>query len=77
MSKKPEPPSDLWEQLDSIVDRIEKDPGSFTVEEFSQRYKMGYGAAAAKINRLIQAGAIKRLGRGAEGIAYYGIVEGK
>lgn len=61
---KPEPPSDLWEQLDRIVAVTnERPPNSFTAVEFANRYKMARRTAQERIRNMVESSQITDLGR--------------
>lgn len=65
MTKKPEPPSNLWETLDAEVSAMDQCPpeGSFTVGTIVERYGKTYSEAEGVIRRLIASGKAKEIGR--------------
>lgn len=63
MKKKPEPPDNLWERLDSELQKIAPvvPPDSFSFREFSERYKLTDSMATERLNKLIKAGRLERV----------------
>lgn len=61
---KPEPPSDLWEQLARLENRVVERPAdSFTAAEYARRFGMGASGARDRIARLIQKGQARCIGQ--------------
>jgi len=54
---KPEPPADLWEQLDRIKSNAkpQRPPGSFTVNDYAARYKISRSSALRQLGALVDA----------------------
>ena len=63
---KPEPPVDLWEQLDSLIEEVRKIPaerpaGVFTVNEFAAKKGLHESSARRKLNNLMKLGKLERI----------------
>lgn len=60
---KPKPPNDLWERLDSELQKLAPvvPPDSFSFKEFRERYNLTDSMAADRLNKLIKAGWVKRV----------------
>ncbi len=74
MSKaKPEPPSDLWSQLEEHLAAVAAIPprpaNSFTREQFKERFKLNESASYKRLQAMQRAGTIKRFGTGR--LCYY------
>jgi DNA-binding MarR family transcriptional regulator len=65
--KKPNPPKDLWTQMDELVGPQQNDPG-ISAREFRERYHMGRTAADTHLRKLEKEGKLIRgRRRGADG----------
>lgn len=69
---KPEAPVDLWERLDAEVQRIAPlaPKNSFSYSGFKKRYGLSDGQATSRLEKLMQAGIVKRVCTG-----HYAFVE--
>lgn len=67
MKPKPKAPPDLWAQMDAlretVLRHIEPPPGSFTVSDYAQRYKVCESTAKVQIMRLCHSGKLRMAGR--------------
>lgn len=74
---KPEPPVDLWEQLEKHIQALptgfEPPPGAFTKKQFREKFNLSHARANARLEKLLKAGKIQRFGRCGQG-AYYTLV---
>ena len=59
---KPEPPDDLWQQIDCIRKELQKPrpANSFTIKEFCAKYEISYSTARDHIRVMLQAGKIQK-----------------
>lgn len=58
--KKPNPPKDLWAQMDAISGiQIEDDPG-ISIQEYADRYRVTYKNAHEKLHKLLRDGKVIR-----------------
>lgn len=63
---KPEPPADLWSQLDRLVVEVSKEtrpPDTFTSDDLMKRHGICRNAALKRIRKLIALGKIEVAGR--------------
>ena len=80
---KPEPPADLWERLEQIHQQLEiaakglRPSGSFTIGEYAGRFGISKSSARRKINTMIGAGKVKRIGNIKSSYAWYVLVGAK
>lgn len=62
---RPEPPADLWEQIDSAlrdIDLAERPANSFTASEFASHKKLSKANAYYQLGRLKAAGRLRKVG---------------
>ncbi len=78
-SHAPVAPSDLWVQLDAIVLQHKEHPkNSFTVAEFADKYGLPRSTAKYRINSLLLANKIRKIGEIYSSHAIiYGLVNGE
>lgn len=78
-SLKPQPPADLWEQLDKLCADlnmpviVERGPGMFTATEYGHKYGIGREAAATRLRKLTDLGRVERVGIGRQKESLYRI----
>ena len=71
---RPEPPNDLWEQLDRIIaDAGEPPENSFTAASFAKKYKVSDRTAYVKVKHLLEQGLIVEVGR-VKGTRYFRVI---
>ena len=76
MKAKPQPPPDLWAQLEKAVQEVTnpapkpKPPNAFTSQEFITKFKLSDDQARGRIRKLMKAGKAKRVG-GPSRFGYY------
>ena len=74
---KPQVPPDLWEQMDSVRVKVltpEQPSGTFTVNQYADKYKMPYRTASDHLRRLLKAGEIETAGKSIRGKNFYRMV---
>ena len=76
-TRKPEPPVDLWEQLDAAIESVgaSRPPNSFTKSELMSQRNITVDQASKLVYKLTKAGKIIRKGTGVT--TYYVLVEEK
>ncbi len=64
--EKPQPPSDLWEQLDVVIREVvpPRPPNSFTVREYRAKYGVPRCTAQDQVAKLVDAGKLKKIQQG-------------
>lgn len=72
---KPKPPKDLWERLEADLKELKQDvaerpPGAFSMKDFAARFKISQCRARRRLEKLIEAGNIERIGRSGPLVRY-------
>jgi len=70
---KPQPPADLWQQLDEALGSEERPSDSFTRDEFQKHRNISDSHARRLLKKLTNAGKIKMQGSGSH--TYYVMVK--
>lgn len=78
MTEKPEPPSDMWEQLDAALkelreSRTVRPPDAFTTQEFCERQNIQPSWGGKLIAALLKAGKVEKIKVGK--LAYFRMVK--
>ena len=75
---KPQVPPDLWEQMDSVRVEVltpEQPSGTFTINQYADKYKIPSRTALDHIRRLLNAGKIEPAGKSIRGKNFYRMVD--
>ena len=75
MSKKPSPPSNLWEKMQAALEEVQayqppKPEGAFTAREFKEQFKLTDGQTAGRLQKLQDMKKIKRGGSSGRNVYY-------
>ncbi|KKM73016.1 hypothetical protein LCGC14_1414760 [marine sediment metagenome] len=75
--EKPQPPSDLWEQLDAVIKEVVpfQPPDSFTIKEYRVKYGIPRCTAQDQVQKLCDAGKLEKIRHGNR--VYFRLVNGK
>lgn len=74
---KPQPPADLWQQMDEICAELNmnkcvvRGPGMFTSREYADRYSISVSAASVRLRKLIKLGKVEFIGGDSHGQRYF------
>ena len=75
---KPQVPSDLWEQMDSVRAEVltpEQPSDTFTISQYADKYRIPSRTAFDHLRRLATAGKVKLVGRSPRGKNFYRMVD--
>jgi hypothetical protein len=68
---KPDPPSDMWAQLDALDPPNTRPTGTFTRAEYCERYRLRRAAGNERLSRLVATGKVVIAGTEPNGTRYY------
>jgi Fic family protein len=60
---KPTPPDDLWDKLDALQEHFARPIGTFTLNEYQQRFGLKPSTAGRRLKELLKLGKVERVGK--------------